>query len=56
MFLKMATSAEFDESAECAIATTYKLTQFTDKFGSCLDKPCRNEKLLSAADKSHRNA
>ena len=27
----------------------FKLTHFTDKFGSCLDKPYRNEKLLPAA-------
>ena len=28
---------------------TYKLTHFTDKFRSCLNKLYRNEKLLSVA-------
>ena len=35
--------------AECIITKTYKLTQFTNKFGSRLNKPYCNEKLLSAA-------
>ena len=35
--------------AECLITKNYKLTQFTDKFGSLLAKSYRNEKLLSAA-------
>ena len=38
--------------AECVITKTYKLTHYTDKFRSCLDKSYRNrrnEKLFSAA-------
>ena len=27
----------------------YKITYFKDKFGICLNKSCRNNKLLSAA-------
>ena len=34
--------------AEYVIIKTYKLTQFTDNFGSCLDKSHRVEKQLLA--------
>ena len=27
---------------DCVITITYKITQSTDKFGSCLNKPYRN--------------
>ena len=36
--------------AERVITKTWKLIHFTDKFGSCLDKSYRNEKLFSAAE------
>ena len=35
--------------AECVITKTYKLTHFTDKFRSCLDKLYCNKKLFSAS-------
>ena len=32
---------------DCIITKTYNSTQFTDKFGCCLNKSYRNKKLFS---------
>ena len=37
--------------AAFVISKAFRLTQFTDKFGICLDKSYRNEKQLSAVRK-----
>ena len=45
---KYFTNGEVIWRAKSVITKTYKLTHFTDKLCSCLDKSYRNEKLFSA--------